>query len=233
MDKVGVLVVSYGARESAIIDALARSQDYKVELYIVDKQLNPFNADRAAKHLVLPDLNIEDISRFAASNRDKIDFGIVGPEKPIIEGVRDVIEKETEIPMICPSREYALEASKVQQRLLFKQLVPEVNPKFKIFSPKDHRSLEETRKNVFSWLDELRNQAVVKPDRPAAGKGVGVWGDHFNTREELFEHFLANLQYGSVIIEEKIDGEESSFQTFCDGKHIVPLPDTRDYKKGL
>jgi phosphoribosylamine-glycine ligase len=82
-------------------------------------------------------------------------------------------------------------------------------------------------------LDELDNQAVVKPDKPALGKGVGVWGDHFATREQLFEHFMSNFQYGSVIIEEKIDGEESSFMAFCDGKHFLPLPDTRDYKRAF
>lgn len=75
--------------------------------------------------------------------------------------------------------------------------------------------------------------AVVKPDMPAAGKGVGVWGDHFTSREQLLEHFLANFQHGAVIVEEKIDGEESSFQAFCDGKHLVPLPDTRDYKRAF
>jgi phosphoribosylamine--glycine ligase len=36
-----------------------------------------------------------------------------------------------------------------------------------------------------------------------------------------------------VLIEEKIDGEESSFQAFCDGKHLTPLPDTRDYKRAF
>jgi phosphoribosylamine-glycine ligase len=48
-----------------------------------------------------------------------------------------------------------------------------------------------------------------------------------------FEHFWENLQYGAVIIEEKIEGEESSFQAFCDGKHLVPLPETRDYKRAF
>jgi phosphoribosylamine--glycine ligase len=44
---------------------------------------------------------------------------------------------------------------------------------------------------------------------------------------------MSNFQYGSVIIEEKIDGEESSFMAFCDGKHFLPLPDTRDYKRAF
>ena len=88
-------------------------------------------------------------------------------------------------------------------------------------------------KLFIEWLDELDNQAVVKPDKPALGKGVGVWGDHFANREELFEHFMSNFQYDSVIIEEKIDGEESSCMGFCDGKHFITLPDTRDYKRAF
>ena len=233
MEKVGVLVVSYGAREAAIVDVLVRSQNYKVEIYVADKQRNPFNVKNAAKHVVIPDLNIEEICKFADANKGKLNFGIVGPEKPIIEGVRDLVEKRAGLPMICPTQKYAIEGSKVQQRLLFEGIVPEANPRFKVFNSKEYRSIEEVRTAVYDWLDELGNLAVVKPDRPAAGKGVGVWGDHFATRVQLFEHFLSNYQHGSVLIEEKIDGEESSFQALCDGKHIVPLPETRDYKRAF
>jgi phosphoribosylamine--glycine ligase len=233
MEKVGILVVSYGAREVAVIDAFARSQDYDVKTYVADKQRNPFNVKKATKHIVVPDLNVEEICKFAEANKSEIDFGFVGPEKPIIEGIRNVVEKRTGIPIICPTKEYAIEASKVRQRLLFQQIVPEVNPSFKIFNRRDFRSQGEVKEAVYRWLDKLENQAVVKPDQPAAGKGVGVWGDHFTNREELFEHFLTNFQQGSVVIEKKIDGEESSFQAFCDGKHLVSLPDTRDYKRAF
>jgi len=233
MEKVGVLVVSYGARETAMVDAFARSPNHKVELYIADKQRNPFNIEKAAKHVVIPDLNIEKICKFAEANKDKIDFAMVGPEKPIIEGARDLIEKRTGIPVICPKKEYAIEASKVQQRLLFEEIVPEANPRFKVFRPQDYPNTDAVKKDVYEWLAELENQAVVKPDKPTAGKGVGVWGDHFTTREQLFEHFMSNFQYGTVIIEEKIDGEESSFMAFCDGKHLAPLPNTRDHKRAF
>ena len=233
MEKVGVLVVSYGSREAAMVDAFARSRNYKVEIYVVDKQRNPFNVKRAAKHVVIPDLNVEEICKFAEMNKHRIDFGIVGPEKPIIEGIRDLLEKRTGIPLICPTKRCALEGSKVQQRLLFKTVAPEVNPRFKIFNPREYKTLAEVKKDVYDWLDKLADQAVVKPDKPAAGKGVGVWGDDFTNREQLFEHFLSNYQHGSVIIEEKIEGEESSFQAFCDGKHLIPLPDTRDYKRAF
>jgi len=233
MEKVGILVVSYGARAAAMVDSFKRSTNYDVELYIADKQRNPFNVKKSVKHVVIPDLNVEKICKFAEANKDKIDFCIVGPEKPIINGVRDLVEKRTSIPVICPTKEHAIEASKVAQRLLFQQIVPEVNPHFKIFNPKDYKNQEQMKKTVYTWLDELENKAVVKPDKPAAGKGVGVWGDHFTSRRQLFEHFLANFQYGSVIIEEKVEGEESSFQAFCDGKHLVPLPETRDYKRAF
>src|SRR3989304_8716794 len=166
MEKTGVLVVSYGARETAMVDAFARSPNHKVELYIADKQRNPFNFEKAAKHVVIPDLNIEEICKFAEVNKDKIDFAMVGPEKPIIEGVRDLVERRTGIPVICPLQEYAIEASKVQQRLLFQEITPEANPRFKIFDPEDYKGTD-VKKAVYSWLDQLENKTVVKPDKPA------------------------------------------------------------------
>jgi len=233
MEKVGILVVSYGSREAAMIDVFTRSQNYKTEIYVVDKQRNPFNVKKAKEHMVVSDLNLADINRFAKKRRDKIDFGIVGPEKPIIEGVRDLVERETSIPMICPTKKYAIEASKVAQRHLFQKVAPEANPKFKVFDPRNHGSQAAVKRDLYAWLGELNNKVAVKPDSPAAGKGVGVWGDHFSSREQLFDHFLANCQHGSVIVEEKIEGEESSFQAFCDGRHLTVLPETRDYKRAF
>jgi phosphoribosylamine--glycine ligase len=233
MEGAGILVVCYGSRETAMVDAFARSRNYHVKLYVADKQRNPFNLEKATKHVVIPDLNIEEICRFAEANKDNIDFGIVGPEKPIIEGVRDLVEKRTQIPLICPTKKCALEESKVRQRLLFREIVPEVNPRFKVFDPSEYAGTEDVEKAVYSWINELKTNVVVKPDKPTAGKGVGVWGDHFMTREQLFEHFMSNYEYGTVLIEEKIEGEESSFQAFCDGKHLVPLPDTRDHKRAF
>jgi phosphoribosylamine--glycine ligase len=233
MEHVGILIVSYGSREAAMVDAFCRSPEYTADLYIADKQRNPFNVKRAKEHIVIPSLGVEEISEFAGKHRDKIAFGIVGPEKPIIAGLRDLVEKETGIPLICPLKDYAIEGSKVAQRKLFQEVVPEVNPVFRFFDPRDYKNLSEVKKPLFEWLDELDNRVAVKPDAPAAGKGVGVWGDHFNTREQLFEHFLANFKEGPVIVEEKVEGEESSFQAFCDGKHLVPLPETRDHKRAF
>jgi len=233
MERVGVLVVAYGSREAAMIDALSRSERYSVEIYVADRHQNPFNVEKAKEHIVIHDLNVEKICEFTKKHRKDIDFGIVGPEGPIIEGVRDIIEKEMHIPMICPTKEYAIEKSKVMQRRLFEEVIPEVNPRFKVFDPAEYSSVVDVKNDLWKWLDDLNNQVVIKPDTVSTGKGVGVWGDHFKDRKELYEHFLSNYTHGPVIVEEKIEGEESSFQAFCDGKHLVPLPETRDNKRAF
>jgi phosphoribosylamine--glycine ligase len=233
VEKIGILVISYGSRGAAIIDAFRRSDGYRVKLYIVDRNRNPFNIKHATRHIVLPDLNPEDILTFAQQYHSEIDFGIVGPEKPIIAGVRDLLEQKIKLPMICPMKEYALEHSKIAQRRLLQEIAPEINPRFRVFDPREYSSINTVKKAVLSWLNELNNQVAIKPDGVTAGKGVGVWGDHFTDRSTLFDHFLSNYQYGPVIIEEKVVGEEASFQCFCDGKHLVPLPDARDYKRAF
>jgi len=233
MERVGVLIISYGSREAAMVDAFCRSREYNVDLYVADKQRNPFNVRKAKEHIVVPSLGTEEIGKFARKHRDRIDFGIVGPERPIIAGLRDLVERETNIPLICPTKEYAIEGSKVAQRRLFQEVVPEVNPQFKVFDPNDYPNLGRVKRSLYKWLDELSDEVAVKPDTPAAGKGVGVWGDHFDTREQLYEHFMANFKEGPVIVEEKVEGEESSFQAFCDGRHLVPLPETRDHKRAF
>jgi phosphoribosylamine--glycine ligase len=233
VEKVGIVIISYGAREAAMIDTFQESLEYRPEIYVVDKQNNPFNVKRAKEHVIISDFDNNKILKFVSRRRDKIDFGIVGPEKPIINGLRDLIEGNTGIPIICPTQKYALEASKVAQRELFEKTVPYANPRYKIFDPAEYKTTLTLKKAVYSWLDELSDQAVVKPDVPAAGKGVGVWGDHFTSRQQLFDHFLSNYRYGKVIIEEKLDGEESSFQVLCDGKSIIPMPDVRDYKRAF
>ncbi|MEM2922159.1 MAG: hypothetical protein QXF26_07570, partial [Candidatus Bathyarchaeia archaeon] len=233
VDRVGVGLVSYGSREVAIADALLRSQKYKVELYVADRVRNPFNVKHSRKHAVISDLDPEKVCSFFSEYAGEIDFIVVGPEDPIIKGIRDIGEVKTGIPFICPTKAYALEASKVWQRQLLEQVMPEVNPRFRVFRKEDFDNIDEAKIALWKWLDELGDQAVVKPDGAARGKGVGVWGDHFTSREGLFEHFLSNYQFGSVIVEEKLIGEESSFMGLCDGARLVPLPETRDYKRAF
>ena len=119
MESVGILVVSYGSRAASFVDAFSRSDNYKVNLFIADKQKNPFNLERAEKHTVIPDLSPERILDFVKSSRDAIDFGIIGPEGPIIAGTRDLIEKETEIPIICPTK---------TRRIIPPTIIPIISP---------------------------------------------------------------------------------------------------------
>ena len=233
-EKVGVVVISYGSRAASMIDALCRSENYDVRLFVADKQRNPFNVEHAEKHVVIPDLDAGKICDFVAANKNDIDFGICGPEKPIIAGVRDLVERKTGVPMICPTKQYAIEESKVAQRYLIEECCPEANPRFNVFQCTDYKAVTDVKSAVWRFLDEIGDEVAVKPDKPTAGKGVGVWGDHFSTREQLFEHFRSIFESGSdVLVEEKVEGEESSFQAFCDGKRISALPDTRDYKRAF
>ncbi|RZN43530.1 MAG: hypothetical protein EFT35_01025 [Methanophagales archaeon ANME-1-THS] len=233
-EKVGIVVISYGSRAAAVIDAFCRSEDYDARVYVADKQRNPFNVAHAEKHVVIPDLDVGKICDFVEANKDALDFGICCPEKPIIAGLRDLVERTTGVPMICPTKQYAIEVSKAAQRQLIENCCPEANPRFKVFHRSAYTHAGEAKDAVWSFLDEIGNEVAVKPDRPAAGKGVGVWGDHFTTREQLFDHFWSIFESGSdVLIEEKLVGEESSFQAFCDGHRLVALPDTRDYKRAF
>jgi phosphoribosylamine--glycine ligase len=235
MEKIGILVISYGSRGAAIADAFSRSEKYSTEIYIVDKQRNPTNSKIAKEHLVLPDLGNNEICQFADKHKENIDFGIVGPEGPIINGIRNIIEEKTKIPIICPLKEYALEKSKVEQRLLIQELIPESNPLFKVFDPIKSKNKGKLIFDLKDWIRELGGveQCVIKPDKPGYGKGVGVGGEHFTTLEQCLEHFFSLFKTEKVIIEEKIEGEESSFQAWCDGKSLIALPDTRDYKRAF
>ncbi len=233
-ERVGILVISYGSRACGMIDALSRSGDYEVHFYVADRQRNPYNLRHADAHVVIPDLDVQRIRDFVDAHRDEIDFGICCPEKPIIEGVRDVVERDTGVAMICPTKRYAIEASKVSQRLMLAECCPEANPRFKVFRRSEYeRGSEELRRALWEFLDELDSEVALKPDEPAAGKGVGVWGEHFRSREELYEYFISIFRSSDVVVEEKLKGEESSFQAFCDGRRVVPVPDTRDYKRAF
>ncbi len=236
MENIGILIVSYGSREVAMADALMRSRQYNVELFIIDRQNNPFNIQIAKEHEIVPDLYVGKICDFAKKFENRMDFGLVGSEKPIIDGIRDLVEKKTKIKMICPTRECAIEGSKVAQRHLFQRIIPKINPGFKVFNPISYSGSSELMGDFKKWVYELGgvDRCVIKPDRPGFGKGVGVGGEHFTNLQQAYDHFISI--YGGktnecAIVEEKIDGEESSYQGVCDGKHLIHLPETRDYKR--
>ena len=232
MDRVGVLVVSKCLSAAAIVDAISRTEKYRPEFFVVEKQRNPFNVQRAKVHVVVPGLAVADVVRAAGKFRDKIAFGLTDTEDFVVAGGRDALERETGIPMICVSKEYALEGSKAAQRRLFDRIFRGANPRYRVFDRKDYPGTQAAVADFRKAVAEL-GPSVIKPDAPARGAGVGVWGSDFSTDEEAAQFFLNALSKGSVVLEEKVEGEESSFHAFSDGRHFVPAPMSRDYKRRL
>jgi phosphoribosylamine---glycine ligase len=233
LDKVGILVVSKCLSSAAVIDTFARSERYSPEFFVAERQVNPLNFRRAKVHKVIPDLGVAEIAKFASRHRDEISFGLTDTEDFVTAGGRDVVERETGIPMLCVTKEFAVEASKADQRLLFERLCPEANPRYKVFDPATYRDEETAVADLRGLARQLGDGFVIKPDAPARGAGVGVWGKDFQTEAEAVAFFRNVYSKGRVVVEERIDGEESSFHAFSDGRHFVAAPLTRDYKRAL
>lgn len=231
LDTVGILLVSKCLSSAAIVDTLLRSEKYRPEFYIVEKQPNPFNRSRAKSHAVVPDLALDEVVKFAKKFSDKIAFGLTDTEDFVVAGGRDVVGKETGVEMLCVAKKFAVEGSKVEQRLLFDRVFKGANPNYRVFDPENSDSQEALAS--FRRTAAEMNGVVIKPDAPTRGAGVGVWGKDFSSGEEASAFFLNAFSKGRVVVEERVDGEESSFQAFSDGKHFVPGPLTRDYKRSL
>ncbi len=232
MDKLGVLIVSKSLSSSAIIDTLLRSEKYSPDFYVVERQENPLNLSRAKVHQVVPDLNIAEIARFARKHKKELAFGLTDTEDFVTAGGRDIIETETGVQMICVTQKYAVERSKADQRILFDEIWPQANPRYRIFDPEEYRGEEAAITDLKRLASEV-DGIVIKPDAPARGAGVGVWGSDFRTENQMVAFFHDVFSKGRVVVEERVEGEESSFQAFSDGRHMIPAPLTRDYKRAL
>ena len=231
MDSVGILVVSKSLSAPAMVDAFARSEKYRPELYVVERQRNPFNVGRAKFHTVSPQLSLNEVAAVARKFKDRISFGVTDTEDFVVSGGRDFVERESGVQMVCVSERYAVERSKAEQRALFERTFTEANPSYSVFDPA--KTSREGALSAFKRFAGSLKAPVIKPDAPARGAGVGVWGSEFSTAGEMSAFFLNALSQGKVVVEEKVEGEESSFQAFSDGKHFVPCPLVRDYKRGL
>jgi len=231
LDRVGILVVSKSLSAAGIIDAFSRS-GYKPEFYVVERQVNPFNFERAKVHQVIPDLNVADVAKFARTHRSKLSFGLTDTEDFIVAGGRDVVERESGVPMLCVTGKYAVEKSKADQRVLFERLFKDANPRYAIFDPAKYSSPASAVTAFRRFASELR-EPVIKPDAPARGAGVGVWGQEFSDEDGMVSFFRNVYSKGVVVVEERLDGEESSFQALSDGRHFIVAPQTRDYKRAL
>ena len=216
---MNVLLIGNGAREHAIAEAIVQSK-HQPRLFSFMKANNPGITSLSEKVFIGSYSDLAAVNAFAKECR--VDFAIIGPEDPLNNGVVDSL-KEAGIPSVGPTKSLArLETSKSFTRnILSKYNIPG-NPKFKIFT-----SME----GIKDFLDEL-DGIVVKPDGLTGGKGVMVQGDHFQSKEEALLYCKQVLtEHPSVIIDERLEGEEFSLQCLSDGKTVVATPPVQDHKR--
>ena len=154
----------------------------------------------------------------------KPDFVIVGPEQPLEEGIVDELQNKLGIPCIGPARSLArLEFSKAFTRELLTEHNIAGNPEYRVF---------HNTNGLESYLKKLGDY-VVKPDGLTGGKGVKISNVHLFSREEAIGYCreLLSQKHPAVIIEEKLDGEEFSLQSFCDGTHVRHMVVVQDHKR--
>ena len=179
----------------------------------------------AGTELIAENINI-DISDFkkiqSACNEKKIELIIVGPEKPLVDGIVEYF-KETKIKIFGPDKICAqLEGSKTfTKKLCKKQKIP--TSSFEIFNDE---------KSALNYLTSTKYPLVVKADGLAAGKGVYICKNQGDAKLAVKEIF--NGRFGKaycVLIEEFLNGEEMSYFIISDGKEYKSFQTAQDHKR--
>lgn len=212
-----VLVIGSGGREHALAWKLRRGGGVEA-LYCA-----PGNGGTAAEgeNVPLADDNLLGLVAFAREKH--IDLVVPGPELPLTLGVTDVM-REAGIAVFGPDKWCArLEGSKAfAKEIMAKAGVPTAASR--VFT-----RLEDARAHIL----ERGAPVVVKADGLAAGKGVVVAA----TVEEALaavDQIMGQHAFGaagnSVVIEDRLVGEEVSLLAFCSGETALPLPSAQDHK---
>jgi len=214
--KVGI--IGSGGREHAICHSLSKSKK-------VDKiYCFPGNAGTAeiAENI---EINLDDfnkIKEFSLSN--DINLIIVGPEKPLVNGIVDFFAN-TPIKIFGPNKFCSqLEGSKIfTKKMCEKYNIP--TAKFGIF---------ENIQESFLFLNSSSFPLVVKADGLAAGKGVYICENKQDAEEAVKEIFNGKFGFAkNILIEEFLNGEEMSFFIISDGKNIKIFETAQDHKRVL
>jgi phosphoribosylamine--glycine ligase len=213
---MNILIVGNGGREAAIARELSLSKKVK------DLHMLPVNQAFSTKiktHAISVD-DHEKIFKFVQDN--KIDLVVIGPEKPLVDGLSDFLRKR-EVNVFGPSHRGAmLEGSKIFCKEFFDIAGVPTAKSVQVFSEED--LFEKAKKFPTPW--------VVKADGLAAGKGVYICQNESELQASAKDLFVdKKLGDTRVFLEEYISGKELSFLVLTNGSLYEPLPLAQDHKR--
>lgn len=217
-----ILVIGSGGREHAICWKLSQS-DWVDTIYCA-----PGNGGtavtRKTRNIAIPVTDVFGLIQFAQSNA--IDLTVVGPDNPLAEGIVDSFEAAG-LRIFGPEQAAArLESSKAFSKQFMKtHKLP--TAAFEVFDNKED-ALHFCA--TYGWA------RVIKVDGLALGKGVYLCDTLEDCREALaaiFDEGRFGESGRQVVIEERLQGPEISLMMLCDGKTLLPLASSQDYKRRL
>ena len=214
--KVGI--IGSGGREHSICCKLKESKKIQ-QIYCF-----PGNAGTAelANNVDIDLDNFTGFKEFILKN--KIDLIVVGPEKPLVNGIVDFLE-ENNIKVFGPNKIASqLEGSKIfTKKLCKKHNIPTANY---------HAFTNYQKANEFIQSHKTY-PIVIKADGLAAGKGVTIATSQ-KQAEEAIKDCLINQKFNDagseIIIEEFLEGDEASIFAFTDSKVMLPMLAAQDHK---
>ena len=215
---MNVGIIGSGGREHALCISLKKSQKIK-NIYCF-----PGNAGTSfiAKNIEIDLTNFEELKKFI--QKLTIDIVIVGPEKPLVDGIVDFLKKN-KIKVFGPNQAASqLEGSKIfTKNLCSKYKIPTAN--FGVFN-----NIEKS----LSFLKKCKFPIVVKADGLASGKGVYICENLENSKDAITEIFGGKFgEANEILIEEFLEGEEMSFFIISDGTSYKKFGTAQDHKRVL
>jgi phosphoribosylamine--glycine ligase len=221
---MNILIIGNGGREHAFAWKIRQSHHCE-KLFVA-----PGNAgtSHVAENVNIAVDDFEKIGTFCLEQ--KIELMVVGPEVPLVKGIRDYFESNhtlNHIGIVGPGKKGAqLEGSKdFSKQFMLRNHVP--TAKARTFEV--HELSEALR-----YLDQCHPPIVLKADGLAAGKGVIISASIEESKLALRE-MLEEKKFGAasakVLVEEFLDGIELSVFVLTDGKDYVILPEAKDYKR--
>ncbi len=221
---MNVLILGSGGREHAFAWKISQS-NLLSHLFIAPG--NPGTAN-VGTNLALDVTDFEGI--VAAIRENHIDLVIVGPEEPLVRGIRNFIESQADLQhvgIVGPGSDGAqLEGSKdFSKNFMHRYGIPTAASK---------TFTKETIQDGLLYLEEQSLPIVLKADGLAAGKGV-IIAQSLQEAKQALEEMLLDSKFGAasekVVIEQFLRGIELSVFVLTDGENYVVLPEAKDYKR--